>query len=538
MEDRYESPRGVRTRVIFGVVLPVVFCVCLAGCSDQIDLPSAGQLLEFENAGPVSPTVDMDRLARARIGGGPYRVVPGDVLELTMPAILQVVTAEGAGGTEQAAPYVCRVNESGTVSLPVVGDMQASGKTLGQIESEVIDAYYPAYAVTRPSVFVRVLEYETAKVSVTGAVQKPGIYALRSDQMSLVAVLTEAGGIIDDGAARISIIHQDQAAVRRVKSIGKTLPLSIEARAVIPMEVRFSFRQDSPSSTNGELSITDMKGRVVVCEHLDVTKEVERQVLLDQLEASESRISTLEVSERLCALAEQLKPGSGRNRAGAAPANRRTYAGTATMVQLASTQTMSPASGSEPAAASQPNLYEHMSEGGKEAYRALRGRDNSPNTPEPSPASAKEPESLVLPVKGFNIPFADVVLRDGDSVIVERLQPPLFTVMGLVSRPGNFPYPPDVRYNLAQALAFAGGLNEVADPRYASIYRLTPDGQIVSVVLPILDGSRLTDAANMLIKPGDIVAVEHTPRTRTAVFLDRIFRLNIGTYWTMNDLWD
>jgi len=44
------------------------------------------------------------------------------------------------------------------------------------------------------------------------------------------------------------------------------------------------------------------------------------------------------------------------------------------------------------------------------------------------------------------------------------------------------------------------------------------------------DGSGLTEALSVLIKPGDIVAVEHTPRTRTNRFLERIFKVNFGAY--------
>jgi protein involved in polysaccharide export with SLBB domain len=140
-----------------------------------------------------------------------------------------------------------------------------------------------------------------------------------------------------------------------------------------------------------------------------------------------------------------------------------------------------------------------------------------------------------LPVKDFNIPFADVALQDGDSVVVERLQPPLFTVMGLVNRPDNFPYPPDVQYTLMQAIGFGGGLNLVAEPRYVTIYRLKRNGTCVSATFPIRGDRRPVDASNTLIKPGDIIAVEHTPRTRTALFLDRMFRINVGTYWSLTD---
>ena len=531
-----------KVQVHFIVIPALLLCSCLIGCSDGVRLPSAKQLLEFENAGPARPTVDMDRLVRAKIGGGPYHVVPGDVIELTMPGILQIVTANGSGRTEQPEPYVCRVNEGGSITLPIIGEIEASGRTLSQIEAEVTAAYYPAYAVVRPSVFARILEYETAQVSISGAVQKPGIYPLRSDQMSLVALLMDAGGIINEGAARISIVHPNEPLAGQGKSVQKALAQRRRAGpANSPggqIDVRLSFKQRTASSVVGEMVIRGPDDRVLLTEYLDVTREIERRTLLERLATREPRVSTLEIDERLCTLAALLKPGSGYERGGAGLADRRMYAHMAPTVRLAATEAMTPPDSGAPAAASQPSLYEQMSEAGKEAYRTLLGQNSPESTPKTSNNPPNEPESLMLPVKGYNIPFADVALRDGDTIIVERLQQPLFTVMGLVNRPGNFPYPPDVQYNLAQALAFAGGLNDVADPRYVTIYRLKADGTIISVVFPLINHSKLTYAANTLIKPGDIVAVEHTPRTRTAVFLDRVFRINIGTYVSTNDLWN
>jgi hypothetical protein len=86
-----------------------------------------------------------------------------------------------------------------------------------------------------------------------------------------------------------------------------------------------------------------------------------------------------------------------------------------------------------------------------------------------------------------------------------------------------------------QAIGFAGGLNIIAEPRYVTIYRLKRDGTCVSAIFPIRGNKKVVDASNTLIKPGDIVAVEHTLRTRTALFIDRIFRINVGTYWRLND---
>jgi protein involved in polysaccharide export with SLBB domain len=155
--------------------------------------------------------------------------------------------------------------------------------------------------------------------------------------------------------------------------------------------------------------------------------------------------------------------------------------------------------------------------------------------------SEKAETTLVLPVRGLNIPFADVALHDGDSVIVERFKNQWVSVLGLVNEPGNFVYPPDSEYRLADALALAGGLNLVADPRYVSVYRLRPDGTVASATFQFVDPDNqemLTEQLAVRIKPGDVVSVEHTPRTRTNLFFDRVFRISLGLYLDPGDVWE
>jgi len=535
-----------KTQVVVGLFLAILLSIYFVGCGDQVVLPSAEQLGEFENAGPVCPVVDLDRLVEAKIGGGPYRVVRGDVLELTMPTILRVVTAEMPEVPEQVTPYVCRVSEKGTITLPIIGDIEAAGESLGEIESAVIDAYHPKYTVVRPFVYARVTEYETARVSITGAVQKPGVYSLRSDQMSLVALLMEAGGIIDEGAALIRIIHADKAVVNvddeeaHEETIGETIaqtlrliterahkqaieeliePNEIEevvSFATYPnhneIEVQLAFEQLSLSSTIGQLTIMEPDETILLNEQLDITSEIQRQALLEKLAQRQPSVSTAEVGQRLCALAELLKPAFSMCNSENEIKNEDINSN----AQLNSS-------------VSKQNL---ISDGAPDKeILEIPGLENRPVIREKTKSGkVNKSKPLVLPVKGLNIPFADVVLYDGDSVIVERLEQPLFTVVGLVNRPGNFPYPPDVQYNLMQAVGFAGGLDRAAEPRYATVYRLKSDGTTVSAIFKIADGSKLTDATSTLIKPGDIVAVEHTPRTRTRLFLERVFRINFGIY--------
>lgn len=103
----------------------------------------------------------------------------------------------------------------------------------------------------------------------------------------------------------------------------------------------------------------------------------------------------------------------------------------------------------------------------------------------------------------------------------------LFTIMGLVKRPDTYPYPPDVQYNLTEALGFAGGLNMVADPHYVKIYRQDADGEIVSATFGVGAKSR-ADAYDVMIKPGDVICVDHTLRTRTNEFFAGLFHVGVG----------
>jgi protein involved in polysaccharide export with SLBB domain len=505
----YSAKHILRTSRFLHVLLTGLLPVCFlfVGCSGHVELPSIDQWQQFENAGPDQPSLDTDRLFRAKMRRGPYRVVPGDVLELTMPAILQVMTAEQPQPPGGVTPYLCRVSESGTVNLPAVGEVEVVGKSLAEIESAIIQAYHPKYTATRPSVVARVAEYRTAKVSITGAVQHPGVYELRSDQMSLVALLMEAGGIVDEGAAAIRIIRAE----------AEVYP----APYVVPdeIEVQLAFQQLAPS-TLGWLTVR-RGGAILLTDKLDITSEIQRQAMLQKLAQREPRVSTAKVEQRLCSLVDTL--GLSPPSAGGHSAVGENTSSDSNLTTTIPTHDST----------SGDTLYEQLEPayGGYRELTETLGVESPPGITKAATAGrAEKAEQIILPVRGLNIPFADVALQDGETVVVERLEQRIFTVVGLVDRPGNFPYPTDSKYNLMQALACAGGLDKIAEPRYATIYRLKADGTIVDRTLQIVEGSKLTDALNTTIKPGDIVDVAHTCRTRTNVFLERLFHIQIGAY--------
>jgi hypothetical protein len=163
------------------------------------------------------------------------------------------------------------------------------------------------------------------------------------------------------------------------------------------------------------------------------------------------------------------------------------------------------------------------------------------NAPVPRAAGAAnsaEVTTLAVPVRAMNIPLRDVALEEGDTIWVERMALPMFCVLGLVNRPGNFPYPPMEEYNVTQAIAFAGGLNPIAEPHYVTIYRLAHDGSILRVPFQLIKRGEFTNALSTPIKPGDVVAVEHTLRTKMNTIVNSLVRVNVGVYLAPQDLWE
>ncbi|MFC1781709.1 polysaccharide biosynthesis/export family protein, partial [Planctomycetota bacterium] len=178
--------------IYLGRIITACAIACLGlsvtGCSPHLSSPE--ELEEFNDIGPVTSVSDLGYPTETFGYSGPYRVIPGDVLEFQMPAVLRVLSSDlpewlrPTYGRTEAEPYLVRVSSSGVITLPIIGEMEVGGKTLAQIEATVIDAYFPRYVVSRPMVVCEVQKYqrESERVfAVMGLVNKPGIFPYPAD---------------------------------------------------------------------------------------------------------------------------------------------------------------------------------------------------------------------------------------------------------------------------------------------------------------------------------------------------------------------
>ena len=128
----------------------VIAILLVQGCMDWVEPSSFSQFTKFDQVAAPDPEMDMDKLVEAKIDTGPYRVVAGDVVDLTFPAVLSIETTQRLEIPNAMMTQSYRISEKGTISLPVVGDILVAGRTLADIEDNVAEVYRATVAKERP----------------------------------------------------------------------------------------------------------------------------------------------------------------------------------------------------------------------------------------------------------------------------------------------------------------------------------------------------------------------------------------------------
>jgi polysaccharide biosynthesis/export protein len=139
--------------------------------------PVGAQVAGMQHAGvqPLPPPSSQP----ARADSKDYVVGPEDLLDVQI------------FGQEDLNRQV-RVNGEGEVTLPLVGSVKVAGLSPKTIEKRLNQAYGSNY-LRNPQVSLSVKEYRHQRVSVTGAVDKPGYYEIIGPR-KLLEVLAMAGG--------------------------------------------------------------------------------------------------------------------------------------------------------------------------------------------------------------------------------------------------------------------------------------------------------------------------------------------------------
>lgn len=189
---RCEPGRTPATTAIGWTILAALVLAsgCNRGAYRASKLPSQYQASVVHSA----QHVDLSRLSQP--SSRSEVVYPGDTVNLSIATGLESRPVSG---------WLLRVNESGTVNVPLIGDVDVGGMELTMAESAVQQAGIERGIYRNPQVSMTIQRRRSNKVTVLGAVKKEGTYELPSNQSDLLTALVAAGGLSEDADTRVEI---------------------------------------------------------------------------------------------------------------------------------------------------------------------------------------------------------------------------------------------------------------------------------------------------------------------------------------------
>lgn len=191
------------------ILLPLLIaCVLVSGCAGPPALMSSDKVTVVDTGALPAPTAkDLTALDR------PYLIGPFDKLKV------DVFGAPDLSSEVQA-------DASGRISVPLVGTVDAAGKTPAELAAAIADGLRGRY-VRNPQVTVNLRETVSQVVTVDGEVKEPGLYPVIG-RMSLMRAVAVAKGAtefarLEDVVVFRTVNSQRYAALYNLKAIRRGL---------------------------------------------------------------------------------------------------------------------------------------------------------------------------------------------------------------------------------------------------------------------------------------------------------------------------
>jgi polysaccharide export outer membrane protein len=126
------------------------------------------------------PSAAQSLASAATPGNAAYKVGPQDVLDVAVFKVPELTRS-------------VQVADTGTVNLPLLGEVAAAGKTTRELEQDWAKKLGARY-LQSPQVAVSVKEYNSQRVTVEGAVKSPGVHVLKG-KTTLLQLVAISGGL-------------------------------------------------------------------------------------------------------------------------------------------------------------------------------------------------------------------------------------------------------------------------------------------------------------------------------------------------------
>jgi polysaccharide export outer membrane protein len=215
-------------------------------------------------ADPWKPACNAD-LSSTVVRRPPRKIERGDTVE--------VVLASGLKSSEMTK-ITTTVGDDGTVALPLIGRVPIDGQPLESAGDAVVQACHETGVKRPPFVQVTLQQPRQNRITVLGAVDRPGSCTVPRDNCDLVTVLAAAGGLSREAGEKIVIRREP-----------RPKPGTSRRRASMEGEIQQTAASDSPEGD-------DRQWPLRIHQELDLTMPA------DQLPLVELRDGDVVVVER------------------------------------------------------------------------------------------------------------------------------------------------------------------------------------------------------------------------------------------------
>jgi polysaccharide export outer membrane protein len=122
-----------------------------------------------------------------------YRIGPLDILDISVYQVPDLTKT-------------VQVGENGSINLPLVGETSAAGKTAEELERDLASKLGAKY-LQNPQVTVLIKEFNSSRVTISGAIKNPGVYPFKGE--SLLQFVAIAGGFTPEASSMVLVLRQD-----------------------------------------------------------------------------------------------------------------------------------------------------------------------------------------------------------------------------------------------------------------------------------------------------------------------------------------
>lgn len=177
----------------------------LAACADPPALVGRPDLTIIPQDTTLPPPATVDLIAEPRA----YVIGPLDRLSVDVYGIPELSRN-------------VQVDASGRIAMPLIGSLEASGRTPAVLGSEIAQRLGSRY-VRNPQVTVNLTETVSQVVTVEGAVRTPGLYTV-SGRMTLIRAIARAEGTTEFARENYVVVfrrvnNKDMAALYDLRAI-------------------------------------------------------------------------------------------------------------------------------------------------------------------------------------------------------------------------------------------------------------------------------------------------------------------------------